>query len=216
MRMLALLRSMAPRDSARTDLAVLRFIFLGLAVLVLAWSRWIAAANALSLGPLAFAAFSYLSLMLALFLGARLAADSAGDVRTGLLEMVFLAGLEPRQWLGTRTIQMWAGFLSVWIVRAPLLFFTFTLGGVTVEQVVTTELMLLTVFFIVSSLGLLASFAATSRQQVYGRGFLSLVVWEVLLITPGFFANLIAAFAVVPIRPGVLNSTAAIAELGLI
>lgn len=172
---------MAPRDAHRLDLALIR------AALILALSIALLTAKlppgvTVFLGPLRF--ISGISLIFTLVLAARLGSDSVGDVRTGLLGLLQLAGTRPWQWLTVRTAQMWIGFLSVWIVRAPAIAYMYTLGGVRLETILLNEGVMLIVFFVASSLALLLSFGASSRRQVGSRLVLALFTWNVFLIMP--------------------------------
>lgn len=190
-----LLRSVAPRDAARIDLALLR------AALLIASCVAVLPA-ALSTGPrgpagaFVMPSLSALSLVFAWILAARLGSDSIGDVRSGLLGLVLLAGTSPWQWVLLRCAQMWIAFLSVWIVRIPLLLFAFTLGGVPPQAMLASELALLLAFCVLSSLSLRLSFGAESRRQVSGQVLLVVFAWNVLLTAPRL---LVSAFGgVVP------------------
>src|SRR5262245_61106590 len=113
-----LLRSTAPRESSRIDLGLIRGALIIAMSIALNTGRlppgpWVL------LGPLVLRVFSGFSLIFVLILASRLGSDSVGDVRTGLLGLIQLAGTRPSQWVALRQVQMWIGFLSVWIVRLP-------------------------------------------------------------------------------------------------
>jgi hypothetical protein len=183
MRVLAILRSTVLRESTRVDLALTRAFFLVVTFVVLlsvAWSQ----RSVTVIGPAVHSTMLVLSLLLMVFLAVRLGGDSVGDFRSGMLAMLFLTGLTQRQWLIVRVVQLWAGFASVWLIRAPLLIFVFTLRGVSVEKIVVTETLLLTGFLVLSSLGLLGSFKAKSRQQAWISALISIIAWEILLHAP--------------------------------
>lgn len=187
-----ILHSTGPREAQRLDLALLRtglIVTVGLALL----TAKIPPGIAVFLGPVVLRSISGISLVFALILAARLGSDSVGDVRTGLLGLIQLAGTRPWQWLLVRVAQMWIGFLSVWVVRAPALAFMFTLGGVRLRTIILTEASLLLVFFTMSSLALLLSFGASSRRQLGGRMVLVLFAWNALLVMPLAIANGITA-----------------------
>jgi hypothetical protein len=127
---------------------------------------------------------SAISLMFALILASRLGSDSVGDVSSGLLGLVRLSGTTPWQWVAFRLSQIWIGFVSVWIVRAPALFFMWTLGGVRLETILIAEAALLLMFFLLSNLALLISFGAQTRRQIAGRIMLLLFVFNTLIVLP--------------------------------
>ena len=58
------------------------------------------------------------------------------------------------------------GFLSVWVVRVPILVCLFAIGGVSIDRVIVAECLLLTAFLFLSGLALVGSFKAKSRQAV--------------------------------------------------
>ena len=123
-RVLAILSATADRESARIDLALTRAGFLFIATIMLL--------PALALGPIATGPAMLqsqfgVSMFLMIFLAVRLGGDSVGDVRCGMLELLFLSDTKPWQWLLVRVAQMWIAFLSVWMIRAPLLFIVFSI-----------------------------------------------------------------------------------------
>jgi hypothetical protein len=137
---------------------------------------------------------SGISLTFLLGLASRLGSDSVGDVNTGLLGLVQLAGTRPSQWLLIRIVQMWIGYVSVWIVRIPVLAFVFTLGGIRLETMLITELAMAVNFLALSSLALLLSFNAQTRRHVNGRVVLLLFVWNALLVLPAAVASSLSVF----------------------
>jgi hypothetical protein len=190
-----ILRSTAPRDSARIDLALIR------AALIVAFSLALLAAKTPTAGPILtgpgpvmLRATSAIGLLFAMIIASRLGSDSVGDVSTGLLGLIQLAGTRPWQWLVVRLVQMWIGFLSVWIVRAPAIAFLYTLGGVRLDAIVTTELALALVYLVFSSLALVISFGAQTRRHVAGRMVLILFVWNMLLIMPSAIAASLSTY----------------------
>lgn len=215
MRVLTILQSTALRESNRVDLALTRGVFLFVACLVVMPAFWLERRFA-AIGPLVFREMLGVSLCLMVFLAVRLGGDSVGDVRSGLLDLLFLSGTKPRQWLVVRIVQMWVAFASVWIIRAPLMFIIFFLGGIRSETVLATELLLLIGFFFLSSIGLLASLNAKSRPQVSRSVLVSIVVCEILLITPTFAISLLTGFYNWPIPAPVLHASDVMAQIGFI
>jgi ABC-type transport system involved in cytochrome c biogenesis permease component len=197
-RIVALLHSTSPPEMRRVDVALLRLLFLA-AVLLCLLPAGEAAQRAMQVGPGLLQALYAVSQLIVLFLALRLGGDSVGDLRSGLLELLFLTGTTPRQWLLVRVLQMWKEFLSVWIVAAPVLALTFTLGGVTVKAIVAAGLLLATGFLVLSSLALLASIKARSRNQIWGFVVASVLVWELLLKGPNLAAGVLGDYYLWPI-----------------
>lgn len=210
MRILRILRSVAPRESRRLDLALMRGLMLIVLFLVLYFVSWLPG----RLGPAMHGAMFGVSLLSLGFLAAWLGGDSVGDVRSGMLDLLFLAGLTPQKWLSVRLAQIWSGFASVWVIRLPLFFFIFTMGNVSIERVIVSEIFLLSGFLILSSLGLLASFRAKSRQQIYWTVLLSILFWEVALVTPNLLVNQLVRYFSWQVPLELLEVTEMIAELG--
>lgn len=192
-RVRSLLQSTANRESARTDLALTRFVFLIIGFFILSSASSLGRALT-PIGAYMLQALFGPSVLLTVFLAVRLGGDSVGDVRCGLLELLFLSDTSTGQWLRVRVTQMWIAFLSVWIFRAPLLLIVFTLGGVRVETMLVSELLLMTGFGFLSSLALLLSFQAKSRRQVFGFVIGGVLLWEFVLIAPSLATGVLSRY----------------------
>jgi hypothetical protein len=75
----------------------------------------------------------------------------------------------------------------------PILVGLFALGGIRQERILVIELLMLTGFLFVSGLAMIGSFKTKSRQQVWSRIMLPIVIWELLLRTPRVFVGMIAS-----------------------
>ena len=212
-RVRAILHSTASRDSVRIDLTLARLAFVAIACLVLLPATQ--AGGAPLIGPLILRGLFASSVFLVVFLAVRLGGDSVGDVDCGMLELMFLSDMRPGQWLLVRIAQMWIGFLSVWIFRAPLLMLVFSLGGVRIEALLVSELLLMTGFLFLSSLALLFSFRAKSRRQVYGRIMAVVIVWELLLMAPGILTSLFRQYYGWSVPPETITVARMIGNQGL-
>jgi hypothetical protein len=213
-RVLALLHSTAVRESNRIDLSLARAVFLimaGLVLLPVAKLR----GGPRPIGPYMLQALMGPSLFLMVFLAMRLGGDSVGDVRCGMLELLFLSDTKPAHWLAVRVAQMWIGFLSVWIVRAPLLMIVYCLGGLRPETILVSELLMATGFLLLSSLALLVSFRAKSRRQVFGFVLAGVLAWEFLLMAPSIVTGLLSQYYNQPVSLATISAAATIRELGL-
>jgi hypothetical protein len=169
-----------------------------------------------AIGPFTLRQMLGASLCLMVFLAVRLGGDSVGDARSGMLGLLFLTGTKPRQWLVVRVAQVWIGFASVWVLRAPLLFIVFSLGGIRYETVLATELLQLAGFWFLSCVALLASLKAKSRQQVSRSVLVSLVACEILLAAPGIVIGLLTGSYGWSIPPEVIQVSDAMARVGFI
>lgn len=209
-----LLRSTAPRDAARLDLGLIRAALIVAVGLALLTGRLPPGVSAF-LGPVVLRATFGMSVVFVLILAARLGSDAVGDVSTGLLGLVRLAGTRPWQWVALRQLQMWIGFLSVWIVRLPVLLFLPTLGGLTYRLLLTSELALLLLFFVVSNLSLVISFGAATRRHVAGRIVMVLFVWNALLVLPAAIVGSLSVTWPQYFPPGLVSRLAWISTFSL-
>jgi len=183
-----ILRSTTAQLASRIDLALIRGAFvlaclLGMLPLPEVTSQ--------SIGRSVYFGFFLLSFVMAIFLSGRLAGDSVGDRRSGFLALICLSGLTSGQWLLLRLIQIWIGFISVWIVRIPFLLFLPALGGVDWEFLAYYEAILLLTFLVFSSFGLLiAQFCETRRDLIPATVALAFFL-ELLFTGPAIFSNVI-------------------------
>ena len=213
-RVVALLHSTSPHETRRIDLGLLRLMFLVAALLCLLPVERLMRGGS-PLGPGILQALYGLSQILVLFLALRLGGDSVGDVRSGLLELLFLTGTTPRQWLVVRVAQVWKEFLSVMITIAPVVALTFTLGGVSLEAIAAAGLLLATGFLVLSSLAVLASIKAKSRNQVWGFVVAAVLVWEFLLKSPHLASGALAYYYRWPIPEELRQWLERISELSI-
>ncbi len=188
-----ILHSTTPRESQRSDLAVIRACFIGAHALVLLPGVFLEG-TAVAVGPIVLGCLFAISLFEVVLLATRLSGDSVGDVSSGFQELAFLAGVTPRQWLTVRVAQVWTGFLSVWLLRIPFLLFVITLGGIPYDDLLANELILLTLFGLLSMLGLLFSLDRKTRQGVFGSFLAILLVWEFLMLGPGIIAGALTRY----------------------
>jgi hypothetical protein len=155
-----MLESSLPRESRRTDATIIRVIYLILSSIVL---------FAVVRSPFRVQGSTLLSWLtvihgaMAVVLGVRLSGDVAGDRSSGVVGLLALAGLSGRDILATRLITIAISFLSVWIVRLPMLMLAQTLGGIQLRQILILEILLLGVFVLVVSAGLLHAHYSSDR-----------------------------------------------------
>lgn len=188
-----ILQATAPRGAQRADLTVIRVCFIAADALVLLPGVFLEG-TAIVVGPIVLGFLFAISLFEVVLLAARLSGDSVGDVSSGFQDLVFLAGVTPRQWLTVRLAQVWTGFLSVWPLRLPFLLFIVTLGGVPHDHLLANELILLTLFGLLSTLGLLFSLGRRTRQGVFGAFLAMMFAWEFLMLGPGIFAAVLSRY----------------------
>lgn len=174
------------RESRRIDLALARGGFLlSILVFVLPVVMFTGRMRPLTPSGVILYGGSFMpSYCLLLFLAIRLPGDAVGDGRSGLLELLGLTNLPSTAWLAYRQIQIWIGFLSVWIIRIPIVWLAFVLGGVAIDDLVTRELLLLGAFAILSTFAMFLSHGADSRRQVNQRLFGTVFALETVLILP--------------------------------
>lgn len=175
-----LLQATSPKQVGRLDLSLARFIFLALSFYLLTWTL-----DGLRppYGDRLYGYCSIYSLFLLLYLVMRLTGDSIGDRQSGMLGLIAITGISPMQWALFRWSQLWQNFLSVWIVRLPILAWIWTLG-VNQRMLLEHELFLLGLFLALSSFMLLpAQFMQTRRDLQVGM-FVVLGFAEFVLAAP--------------------------------
>ena len=183
-----------PRGAHRGDLVAMRALLHHRRCAGPAAGR-VPGGSAVVTGPIVLGILFTISLFQVVLLAARLSGDSVGDVSSGFQDLVFLAGVAPRQWLTVRLAQVWTGFLSVWPLRIPFLLFIVTLGGVPHDHLLANELILLSLFGLLSTLGLLFSLGRKTRQGVFGAFLGAMFAWEFLMLGPGLIFGLLARYS---------------------
>jgi|GEM_PF-1885514 len=197
MRIARLLRSMAPQEVERVDLALTRGIFLAVAFVLILPTAVMHGGKLAAVMPLGWMLSWQLmvpSMFLVFALAGRLGGDSVGDFSSGLLDLILMSGLKPWRWVVVRVVQIWTGFASVWIVRLPLLVFLLAVGGVRLNKLIVVESLLITAFVVYSSFALNASFKAKSRQQVWARVMLPMLACEFLLHAPSIATGILSSY----------------------
>jgi hypothetical protein len=157
-----LLESSLPRESRRTDATVIRVIY---AILSLAVLFAVVQSPVYPQGKPLLIGLTVIHAAMAILLGVRLAGDVAGDRSSGVVGLLALAGLKGNDVVAARLISVVLAFLSVWIVRIPMLVLTFTLGGIHLQQMLMVELLLLGLFILVVGVGLLHAHYAPDRAM---------------------------------------------------
>ncbi len=132
------------------------------------------------LGTVMFRLEAELALILCVLLAHFQGSDWVGDSRSGTPELVAVSGISEGRWLLFQLARIWTNFLLVWSVRAPLVAFIGTLGGITSDQWLHKELLLLLLFACCSTLSLIGSHSAATRQKAWGR--LLVMVFSIELI----------------------------------
>lgn len=191
----AVLRSTALRESRRFDLSLARGLFL-LAAIVIALPAGLLPIRGTTAGSIALGMFFLPSAVLAAGLAGRLAGDAVGDRTSGVLDLLSLSGLTSGQWLIVRLIEIWIAFLSVWIVRVPLLYLIFSLGGVRFERIVVQEILLLGTFGIVSGFAMHSAHKAESRKQSNQKVMGLIIALEFLLALPKLALSGLATYTI--------------------
>lgn len=155
-----LLESSLPRESRRTDATVIRVIYAILSLVVL---FAVVQSPVFPKGKPLLSGLTVIHAAMAVLLGVRLAGDVAGDRSSGVVGLLALSGLKGKDVLTARLFTVAISFLSVWMVRIPMLVLTFTMGGIQLKQMLTVELLLLGLFILVVGFGLLYAHYAPDR-----------------------------------------------------
>ncbi len=159
-RALLLFASQVPRESRRMDSTVIRVLYAGFAFsnLVLVYKL-----NSHEPGKALLSAMTVVHASMAVLLGIRLSGDIAGDRASGLVGLLYLSGIASRQVVLVRLLLVAVSFLSVWLVRVPLLVLAYYLGGTTLHQILQVEALLLGLFGMTVCAGLLVGHYSPDR-----------------------------------------------------
>ena len=200
-RLLALLVSSSNAESKR----LLRPLLTGLLVLLLFAPVLVISTMALPgrmTSRILQTIFYFISLAgLCLFAGTA-ANESSGDRYSGFISLLALTGLHPSTWCVVRTLQMWRTFLLIWSTRLPIMVWIHTQGHFSWSGILSLEMLLLCVFFSLSSFALLLGSNQNVRVPTFGFGFLGIVIWE-LICNLGSLATLVLTYLGLPFPSGV-------------
>ncbi len=167
---LQMLQSTALRESRRIDLMLVRTGIVAIFWLTLLPGPWQLLTGPAATGPRALAVFDYESAGLAVVLGELLSATWVQAGPNGHLSLLALTGVSAGQWIRFRLMQVGIGFVSVWIIRLPMLCWIWTLGDLRPNDVLQTELFLLGLSAVVLTAGLCAvSMRAGTGQRALGQ-----------------------------------------------
>lgn len=176
------------RSSRRVDMVVISLVYvvLGLIQILAVW-QFSPQKSGLEL----LHALTVLHAAMAALLGMRLAGDVAGDRSSGVVGLLFLSGVSA----GTVVLAQWmhllAVFIRIWIIRYPLLMLAYSLGGTTGTQILMAEALLLGIFVLTVSLGLLVGHYSSDRTVL--RGIFPLT-WgiDLMLTIPSLMMGLLS------------------------
>lgn len=153
------------RSTRRVDMVVISLVYvvLGLVQILTVWQF-----SPRQSGIELLHALTVLHAAMAALLGMRLAGDVAGDRSSGMVGLLFLSGVSA----GTVVLAQWmhllAVFIRIWIIRCPLLMLAYSLGGTTWTQILMAEALLIGIFVLTVSLGLLVSHYSSDRTVLRG------------------------------------------------
>ena len=159
-RAILLFASQVSRESQRIDSTVIRFLYALFSLSIL----WVVAeSDPQDAGLALLRAMTVVHAALALLLAVRLAGDIAGDRASGVVGLLYLSGIDSRSVVLARLMQVATAFLSVWVVRVPLLVLAFHLGGATLHRILQVEALLVGMFGMTVSAGLLLGHYSPDR-----------------------------------------------------
>ena len=135
---------------------------------------------------------------MAVLLAVRLSGDVAGNRASGVVGLLYLTGISARDAIGSQLMLATTSFLSVWIVRVPILCLAYHLGGTTWHQILQIEVLLLGLFVMTFCAGLLIGHYATDR--VGSRNvFLLPIILEASLLLPSAIVFAVKAWTTLPV-----------------
>ncbi|WP_146510175.1 hypothetical protein [Thalassoglobus neptunius] len=135
-------------------------------------------------GRILLTVFLILSLLFLTLLGGRVNRNIPGESATGMLSLLALTGTGAWEWTFVKLVHQWSGFLSVWIVRLPILALLFTFGGVRWPDLVTIELLFIALFAMVSAWSMSQALFADGTRTVDWTGLNIVTVIDILLAGP--------------------------------
>lgn len=144
--------SQLPRESRRIDLTVIRVLYGGFALSLM---HTISGLDPVNTGLSLLRAMTVVHTALAILLAVRLSGDVAGSRNSGVLGLLALSGISPREAIASQLMLATTSFLSVWLIRVPILVLIFHLGGTTLWQILCIEILLLGLFGMILCTGLL-------------------------------------------------------------
>ena len=133
--------SQAPRESRRIDSTVIRVLYASFALSILFTISGIPPRqlDPTTVGLAYIRAMTVVHAAMAVLLAIRLAGDIAGDRAAGFVGLLYLTGISASEAVMSRLQLATISFLSVWIVRVPILVLAFHLGGTTLQQILQVE-----------------------------------------------------------------------------
>lgn len=192
-----ILNSTLSRQSRRLDLALYRGVFvLFVTVLVFIVQSNFGRMTMINLGRLFLTNFERVSILLLAILAGRLNRETVGDATSGFLSLIYLSGTSRAAWTLVRVIQIWSGFLSVWIIRLPFLLLFFTLGGARFFDIVAMEVLLLFVFAAAASRTMLVAHNADKHSSADWAGLGTIFLIEIGLVAGKFLVVLLSLIKV--------------------
>ena len=161
-RAILLFASQVPRESRRIDSTVIRALY---AVLSLSILFTVSELDPHEAGLALLRAMTVVHAALAVLLAVRLAGDIAGDRASGVVGLLYLSGIESKSVVLAQLMHMATAFLSVWVVRVPMLVLAYHLGGTTLHQILQVEALLLGLFGMTVSAGQLLGHYSPDRAM---------------------------------------------------
>ena len=161
-RAIQLFASQVSRESRRIDSTVIRVLYAGFALSIL---FTIAELDPPEAGLALLRAMTVVHAALAVLLAVRLAGDIAGDRASGVVGLLYLSGIDSQSVVLAQLMQVTTAFLSVWVVRVPLLVLAFHLGGTSLHQILQVEALLVGLFGMTVSAGLLVGHYSPDRAM---------------------------------------------------
>jgi len=159
-RAMLLYASQVSRESRRTDSTVIRGLYAAFAFSNLTMVSGLDPPEA---GISLLRAMTVVHAAMAVLLAIRLAGDVAGNRASGLVGLLALSGLSASEAVASQLLLAVTSFLSVWVVRVPIVFLAFSLGGTTLPQILQVEALLLGLFVMTLCAGLLLGHYSPDR-----------------------------------------------------
>ncbi len=150
------------RESQRHDSTIIRVLYMGF---LLSLIHLVSESLPEKVGLKLFQAMTVVHAALAVLLAVRLAGDIAGDRSSGLVGLLYLSGIESKQVVLSRSLLVATTFLSVWLIRVPTLVLAYHLGGTTLHQILHVEALLVGLFGMTVSAGLLLAHYSPDRAM---------------------------------------------------
>ena len=193
--------SQLPSESRRIDLTVIRVLYASFALSLM---MPVSELDPIIAGGSLLRAMTVVHAALAILLGIRLSGDVAGIRASGAIGLLALSGIPAREVIGSQLLLAVISFLSVWLIRVPVLFLIFHLGGITLHQILQIEVLLVGLFGMTLCAGLLLAHYSPDRT-ISRLAFLVPLTVELAAVAPSMILSSLQSWLSISVPSSIEN-----------